>query len=198
MDIIPLEEKYISDMVDVHVRAFPDFFLTFLGPKFLKEFYGSFLIDDAGMAFLAVEDGKVYGGIVGPLLPGGYFKRLLKRRWFAFIIASMGAVLRKPTVIPRLFRAVFYRGDAPENGRSRSLLSSIAVCPDSQGRGVGAALVNAWVSEAKRRGSAGCFLTTDEENNDSTNRFYQRLGWTLETSYQTSQGRKMNRYVYDF
>ncbi|MFI4912706.1 MAG: GNAT family N-acetyltransferase [Sedimentisphaeraceae bacterium JB056] len=198
MKIIPLKEEYVEQMVDVHMQSFPEFFLTFLGPRFLKEFYSSFLHDRAGMAFVAVEDGNVLGGVVGPLNPDGYFKRLLMRRWYAFILASLSAVIKKPSVMPRLFRAVFYRGDSPDNGQPRSLLSSIAVSPDSQGKGVGAALVNAWLEEAEKRESKGCFLTTDKENNESTNRFYKKLGWKLETSFATPEGRKMNRYVYDF
>ncbi len=197
VEIKEIEAKYISDIVDVHMRAFPSFFLTFLGPRFLREFYGSFIADDQGIGFVALEDGKVLGAVVGPLNPAGYFKRLLKRRWFAFCLASMGAVLKKPSVMARLFRAVFYRGEAPQ-GKVRSLLSSIAVSPDTQGKGVGKALVSSWLEAAKARGSKGAFLTTDTDNNEAVNGFYQRLGWTLESQYETPEGRKMNRYIYDF
>ncbi|MBI9015947.1 MAG: GNAT family N-acetyltransferase [Phycisphaerae bacterium] len=196
--IISLEKKYINDVVKVHVNAFPDFFLTFLGPKFLTEFYASFCTDDAGIGFVALENNKVLGAVVGPLIPDGYFKRLLKRRWWAFCLASISAVLKKPSTIKRLFRAVFYRGESPENGPKRSLLSSIAVAPDTQGKGVGKALVDAWVAETKKRGSQGCFLTTDTDNNEAVNGFYQKLGWEIEATYQTAEGRNMNRYIYDF
>ncbi len=198
MEVVYIKKELIRDVVDVHIKAFPDFFLTFLGPRFLREFYSSFLTDDAGIGFVAIEDGKVLGAIVGPLIPDGYFKRLLKRRWYAFCLASIGAVIKRPSVIGRLFRAVFYRGEAPQEGPKRSLLSSIAVSPDVQGKGVGKALVEAWLNEAKARSSNGCFLTTDKNNNDAVNGFYQSLGWKLESSYETSEGRKMNRYIYDF
>jgi ribosomal protein S18 acetylase RimI-like enzyme len=182
------------------MRAFQNFFLTFLGPRFLREFYGSFLVDPMGIGFVAQEDGtdKVLGAVVGPLAPGGYFKRLLKRRWWAFCLASAAAILKKPTIVGRLFRAVFYRGDAPEAGPPRSLLSSIAVDPGCQGSGVGRALMQAWTREARRRGSPGCFLTTDARDNDAVNRFYQKLGWTLESTFTTPRGRLMNRYVLEF
>jgi colanic acid biosynthesis glycosyl transferase WcaI len=55
-----------------------------------------------------------------------------------------------------------------------------------------------WLDEVKSRGSKGAFLTTDAENNDSINKFYQKIGFTLESSYSTPEGRKMNRYIYDF
>ena len=199
-EVVPIKEKHISQIVSVHMRSFPNFFLTFLGRRFLKEFYHSFLVDPSGMGFVAEDtsSGDVLGVIVGPLVPGGYFKRLLKRRWWAFCLVSVTAVLRKPWIIKRLFRAMFYRGEAPETSPQRSLLSSIAVDPKAQRFGIGEALVTAWVEEAKSRGAAGCFLTTDAEGNDPVNCFYQRIGWVLESSYTTPEGRKMNRYVLDF
>lgn len=194
-----LKRDDIEQVVKVHIDAFPSFFLTFLGPKFLNEFYNSFLDDDQGVGFTAIDNqnNQVLGAIVGPLNPQGYFKRLLKRKWFSFCLASISAVIKKPSVIKRLFRAVFYRGEAPQ-GVLRSLISSIAVSPNAQGKGVGKALVVKWLDEVKSKGSKGAFLTTDAENNDSVNIFYQKLGFKLESSYDTPEGRKMNRYIYDF
>jgi GNAT superfamily N-acetyltransferase len=150
------------------------------------------------MGFVAEEDaGLVLGVVVGPQNPEGYFRRLLKRRWWAFCASSAWALVKKPTIAPRLFRAVFYRGEAPP-GPPRALLSSVAVAPEAQGKGIGAALVRRWVEEARARGAAGCYLTTDADNNEAVNRFYQKLGWTVESTYATPEGRRMNRYVLDF
>jgi ribosomal protein S18 acetylase RimI-like enzyme len=188
----------VAAVVAVHLRAFPSFFLSFLGPRFLREFYSSFLVDPMGRGFVAVdESGRMLGVVVGPLNPAGYFKRLLKRRWWAFCLASVSAVLRRPTVAPRLFRAVVYRGEAPD-GPVRALLSSIAVDPQVQGGGVGRLLVERWVAEVRAAGGTGCFLTTDAEGNEAVNAFYRKLGWKLEGSYCTTEGRRMNRYVFDF
>ena len=198
MQIVKLEDKYISDVVDVHMKSFPNFFLTFLGKSFLTNFYKSFLEDEAGIGFVAIEGCKVLGAVVGPVVPDGYFKRLVQRKWLSFAFSSVGAVLRDPKVIGRLFRAVFYRGDSPVDGPKYSLLSSIAVSPEAQGRGVGAALLTAFLDDAKARGSEGCYLTTDREGNDSVNRFYSNFGWKLADHFETHEGRKMNRYVYDF
>jgi ribosomal protein S18 acetylase RimI-like enzyme len=198
-DIVKIEVQHLRQVVDVHTKAFPAFFLTFLGPGFLREFYGSFICDRDGIGFVAIDaaSGNVLGAVVGPFMPAGYFKRLLKKRWYAFCLASIAAVLKKPTTIKRLFRAVFYRGETP-SGPPKALLSSIAVSPQAQGQGVGQALVKRWVDEVALRGGIGCFLTTDSENNEGVNRFYQKLGWTLESSYVTPEGRKMNRYVLMF
>jgi colanic acid biosynthesis glycosyl transferase WcaI len=198
--ISPIQSEKIDQIVKIHLSAFPDFFLTFLGPRFLKEFYSSFVIDPAGIGFV-VQDAKtsqVCGVIVGPLNPAGYFKRLLKRRWWAFCFASLAAVLKKPAAIKRLYRAIYYRGDTLPHSQGLSLLSSIAVSPDLQSTGLGRVLVNVFIKEVQHRGGKGVFLTTDAENNDHVNRFYAQLGFTLESSFNTPEGRKMNRYVFTF
>ena len=196
--IAPLAPEDIGSAVRLHLHAFPDFFLSQLGPRFLREFYLSFLMDPVAMAFVArnQSDGVV-GAIVGPLDPRGYFSRLLRRRWWAFCLASLAALLRSPSSAPRLARALVYRGEAP-GGPFRALLSSIAVSPGLQGKGIGRALVLRWLDEARSRGASGCYLTTDAENNDPVNRFYLSQGWKVESAYTTPEGRKMNRYVYDF
>ena len=98
-EIVKINKIHISKVVDMHMQAFPEFFLTFLGPKFLREFYNSFSYDPTGIGFVAedAETGDVLGVIVGPLVPDGYFKRLLKRRWWAFYLASVTAVLKGPS-----------------------------------------------------------------------------------------------------
>lgn len=196
--IAPLAPEDVNLVVKLHLRAFPDFFLSFLGPRFLREFYLAFLMDPVGMAFVARngQDGVV-GAIVGPLDPRGFFGRLLRRRWWAFGLASVTALLQRPSSASRLARALVYRGEAPV-GPVRALLSSIAVSPDAQGQGIGRALVQRWLDEARSRGARGCFLTTDAENNDLVNRFYLSQDWKLESAYTTPDGRKMNRYEYDF
>ncbi|MBC8481739.1 MAG: GNAT family N-acetyltransferase [Planctomycetes bacterium] len=197
MEVTNIKKQHLKDVVKIHMQSFPSFFLTFLGPRFLKEFYGSFIYDQQGIGFVAIENGKVFGVVVGPLDTAGYFKRLLLKKWYAFCFASIGAVLRKPTVIKRLLRAVFYRGEAPQD-KKRSLLSSIAVSPEAQRKSIGKTLVLKWLEEIKSRGARGAFLTTDAKDNETVNGFYQSLGWKIESSYVTPEGRLMNRYVFDF
>ncbi len=196
--IVKTEGRHVDKIVDVHMEAFPGFFLTFLGPRFLKKSYKSLVYDRTCVSFVAEDEQThdVLGFIIGTLMPAEYFKRLLIKRWYAFCLASVTAVLKRPTVIKRLFRAMFYRGDAP-SGPLRVLLSGVAVSPNLQKQGIGKALVERWVEEVGRRGGTGCYLTTDAKNNDKVNNFYQKLGWKIESTYTTPEGRVMNRYIFD-
>lgn len=181
------------------MEAFPKFFLTLLGPRFLSELYGSFLDDADAVAFVALDPDRheVLGVVVGSVHPGGHFGRLLRRRWLQFFLSSLSALARRPAIAPRLLRALRYRGESTE-GPERPLLSSIAVSPAAQGRGAGRALVLAWLAEVRRRGGRSACLTTDADGNDEVNDFYRGLGWTLEAQYLTPEGRRMNRLVYEF
>lgn len=189
---------HIDNVVAIHLKGFRNFFLTFLGPRFLREFYTGFLADPQGIGFVAQRlNLEIVGVVVGSLNPNSYFKRLLKRRWWNFCVASTGAVLRRPLCVPRLIRAFFYRGEMPP-GQARALLSSVVVSPELQGKGVGKTLVERWMKEAHLRGAKGCYLTTDGHGNEAANAFYQDLGWQMESSFVTREGRQMNRYIYDF
>ena len=197
--IATMSAEHVKPMVIVHLSAFPNFFLSFLGARFLEAFYNSFINKTCGVAMVALNDkNAVIGGIVGPLLPHGFFKRLLLKKCWLFAILCIPAFFKKPSIFFRLLQNLFYRGNEPDDGINRALLSSVAVAPEAQGRGIGKELITAWLEKVRNAGCAGAYLTTDAVNNDQTNTFYQRLGWILESQYTTPQGRKMNRYVFNF
>lgn len=55
INIVPIKAAHIQQVVQVHMQGFPEFFLTFLGPKFLREFYNSFSYDPTGIGFVAED-----------------------------------------------------------------------------------------------------------------------------------------------
>lgn len=184
----------VSAAAKLHRRAFPSFFLSTLGEPFLEEFYRGFLDDSTAVTAVARgKTGALQGVVVGTVQPAGFFGRLLRRRWLGFALASVRAVARRPSVVPRLVGAIRYRGEA--GGYSDgALLSSICVDPDVQGEGIGRRLMTEWVSRARSYGAPRAYLTTDSDDNDSVNHFYRALGWSLSAQFVTNEGRRMNRY----
>lgn len=191
----PLTPADVHPLARLHREAFPGFFLSTLGERFLVQFYRGFLSDGTAVSVVArSENGSVLGAAVGTTQPADFFRRLLRRRWLGFAAASARAVLRNPRTVPRLMRAVRYRGGA-EASTDGALLSSICVDPSQRRTGVGQALMAAWAREVAARGARTAFLTTDAQGNDTVNRFYLALGWTLTESFRTREGRLMNRYT---
>jgi GNAT superfamily N-acetyltransferase len=184
----------VDAVVAAHIQAFPGFFLTSLGAGFLKAFYRAFTDEPTGVALKAHNaEQALLGFVVGTVEPAGFFKRLLKRRWWEFGIHAAFASLKNPGYTFRLLRAVTYRG-GPDRPEGFALLSSIAVLPAAQGGGVGRKLVEEWCRRVAAKRSPGYYLTTDAIANDPVNRFYTSLGLALTSSYVTKEGRKMNLY----
>ena len=185
----------IPDVARLHGEAFPGFFLSRLGTPFLRQFYAGFLVDPSSVTAVARSDlGEILGAAVGTTDPPGFFRRLLRRQLVGLALASVRAAMRQPSSVPRLVRAIRYRGDGGST-EGAALLSSIFVVPAAQARGVGSDLLTAWAKEASGRGAHEAFLTTDAEGNDRVNRFYSAHGWRVAGTSRTPEGRLMNRYA---
>ena len=192
----PALESDLTGVVGIHTRAFPGFFLTTLGSRFLLELYREFLTRDSGRLLVAEVEGQLAGFSAGTLRPEHFFRHLLRARWFAFVWAAMGALVRKPAVVvPRFVSALRYRGERPPTLREAALLSAIAVDPNFTRSGIGSMLLSGFCDEARRCRLRFVYLTTDRDENDSTRQFYVRQGFHVESQIRRSEGRVMIRYV---
>lgn len=184
----------IDQLVCIHSRSFPNFFLTFLGPRFLYLLYRNIALDPEGILFVVEVEDDIAGFVAGVTRQTGFYRRLIRRQKWAFAWAALGATLRRPTIIPRLWRALRRPNDATESA-AEACLMSIAVSLEFQGRGIGKQLVEAFCQELAARGEPAVCLTTDRDDNEAVNRFYQRLNFQLARSFITPEGRAMNEYV---
>ena len=183
----------LNEVVNVHLRSFPGFFLSQMGPRFLLCLYEEILHDPSGIALVCRKSGRVRGFVAGTAEPRGFYGRLLVRRWPRFALASVGPVLRNPIIVPRLLNAFRKRKEEPDE-QGCGLLMSVAVDPLDQANGIGASLVDGFLAECQRRGLSSVHLTTDRLENDRANRFYSKLGFTISRVVTTPQGRVMNDY----
>lgn len=187
----------VPAVTTVHIRSFPGFFLSFLGKRFLERYYAGICSAPEGIAFVYLgTGGEPAGFVAGTANPQGYYSRLLKRQWLQFGFASLGAVMRKPTVLPRLFRALTHPSSNPP-GDDVAGLYSIGILPELQGTGAGKKLVKAFLDAAAERGCRRVFLTTDRDDNSAVNTFYQKLGFVIGRQFVTPEGRHMNEYWID-
>jgi ribosomal protein S18 acetylase RimI-like enzyme len=191
VEIRPMQAGDVSAVTTVHLAAFPNFFLSSLGPRFLRELYRAIIADDDGIALVAVDGARVVGFAAGTA-SGDFYRRVARRRWFRFGVAAFGTLMRKPSVARRLARTIYA---PPRPTSAGALLMSLAVDPAIQGTGLGEALTRAFVEGARQQGARAVVLTTDQANNDAVNAFYQRRGFTVAAEYETAKGRTMNEYV---
>ncbi|WP_439858862.1 GNAT family N-acetyltransferase [Pseudomonas sp. MBLB4136] len=192
----PADEHDIAAVTEVHVAAFPGFFLTSLGSRFLDEMYRGFLLHSSGIFLVAEEEGQIMGFAAGTSAPTSFFSDLRRRRFLSFLCYAFPALLRNPKVVfIKLFKAIFYRGDQPAGLNGGALLSSIGVSPAVVGKSVGQGLLTRFEHEALSRGQKFVYLTTDEVGNDRVNAFYRKNGYVIESRFNQHAGRAMFRYV---
>lgn len=184
----------IPAVTEIHLAAFAGFFLSFLGPAFLRELYDGILNDPSGIAFVCENQQQLVGFVAGSDRPSGLYGRLLRQRALRFALASAKAVLRKPEIMPRLIHALDKSEEAAVPDGMATLMS-IAVNPDTQGLGAGKILVNKFLDACRERGVTAVNLTTDANNNAGVNAFYIRQGFKLARTFLTREGRAMNEYI---
>jgi ribosomal protein S18 acetylase RimI-like enzyme len=188
------QKSDVEQVVALHVKCFPGFFLSSLGPRFLTLFYSGLVEspDNIGLVLLDKE-GKLGGFVAGSSNPRGFYKRLLKRDWYKFALASLGVVLRNPAILRRIARAIHHPGNNPVGDEVAGLFS-VGVGPEIQRTGAGQRLVGSFLEEASSRGCRRVFLTTDRDGNDAVNKFYHKLGFQVKNQFETPEGRRMNEY----
>lgn len=191
----PMRSDDVMRVVEIHLAAFPGFFLSFLGARFLRVFYSE-AVALREICLVATSGGAVVGFTMGSAHPGGFYGKLIKRRLFAFGLAALPAVLRRPSTALRVARALLKPKQAAKAAGIATLLS-IGVDPSTQGTGAGKALVLAFFDEARRRGAAVVDLTTDKVDNERTNAFYRNLGLSVAREIVTPEGRILNEYEID-
>ncbi|MGK0257980.1 GNAT family N-acetyltransferase [Sulfitobacter pontiacus] len=185
----------LDEVVAIHLHAFKGFFLTRMGPSFLRAYYGTALDFDGCIALLARDpkSSEVLGFAVGFHEPQGFYQAFgrLRRR---LIPTVMLAALRDPGLVPQIVRntrRIEYDGQKPKDAVE---LSSIAVRSSKQG--VGGHLLSAFLNRVREKGAYTIALTTDAHGNADVRRFYEKHGFILDR-IETRGARQLCHYVRD-
>jgi ribosomal protein S18 acetylase RimI-like enzyme len=189
IEVRPMTQRYLGDVVAIHLAAFPNFFLSFLGPRFLRVFYG-FIVSD-GIAIVALSDGKLAGFVAGVSEPRLFYRRLMRRRFVRLALAITPTVLRHPSTLARVALRARQRTGADGHEPEGAELMSLAVDPGQEDRGIGRALVAAFIKRVGASGEKRLWLTTDAADNDRVIHFYESQGFSRSREFVTAEGRAM-------
>ncbi len=190
------DEKRIPEVVDIHIRTFQGFFLTFLGKGFLKHLYSEFVAHSKSNLIVAQdESGKLVGFLAYSKDISGFYKTLIHKKLFQLGWYSFIAFLKNPRIIFRILRAFIYPSNAKRNEQYIEL-SSIGVLPEVASKGIGTKMIDFLKVHVDFTVYKYIKLETDAKKNDEVNRFYISKGFILEKTYLTPEGRVMNEYHY--
>jgi ribosomal protein S18 acetylase RimI-like enzyme len=156
--------------------------------------YKNILKDPGGVFFVAECGQQVAGFIAGVEHQSRFYNRIVRYEKWSFARAAFLKFLQKPAIAPRLFRAL-NRPSETNDESVQACLMSIAVLPESENKGMGESLIDAFCDELVKRGVDSVCLTTDRSNNERVNRFYERSGFQMNRSLITREGRAMNEYI---
>ena len=99
-------------------------------------------------------------------------------RAFASMLATPNLTLyvaRKGGVVLGTFQLMFFHG-LLRHGQLLAIAEAVHVHPDARGSGVGSAMMEFAVEEAKRRGAGSLQLVSNKKRLDA-HRFYERIGF---------------------
>lgn len=189
----------IDAIARIHQLAFDDFFLTCLGLRFLRRYYGMVLGFDSGILLKILDDGRLVGFACGFRQPKLFYRHMW-RRWYVLALPIACGVVSRPSLVLRVLRAVReVRGGSSHGfslvGKNHYELSSLAVDPTVESRGVGRVLIGRFLDVAGADGATEVLATTDAVGNERVNRFYEDLGFRLHPGVAGVGERRLNHWI---
>ena len=196
VEIVEILEYHINQIVEIHIAAFPGFFLSELGNDVLRVFYKSLLQDKKTIFYGVKNEGGLVGFFVVSLEPKGLYTRLFFKNISRFTLPLFFSFLKNLNFVNRMIISVMSSNKSNVSPSYPTSLLSICVSPEYAGKGIGKILLSTLEKELLLRKRHGYYLTTDANKNNATNQFYLNYGFKLYGSY--GQGKRiMNIYVKD-
>jgi ribosomal protein S18 acetylase RimI-like enzyme len=165
----------------LHAGQIGEGFLTFLGPAFLRRLYRR-VARTSESFLLVVEDGATtVGFLAGSTDVAALYRAFLWHDGPAAVLTCSGRLLRSwRRVIETLRHGTRGAGEGAE-------LLAIAVDPAARGRGVGALLVEAFLTEIGRRRFDAAHVVVASENETAV-ALYRRAGFTAVDRFELHAG----------
>lgn len=188
----------------LHRRALATGLFPALGRRFLRRYHRAFIESPFAFAFVASVDGVAAGFVLGMLDPGAHKRETVRRHGVGLALVGLLAMVSRPSLLVRFGRTrlrPYARGlwrhlrpGSPGAQADRSSgsadLCHIAVEDSMRGRGLGALLVDSFVTAVADAGSTVVQTTTVDRAG-----FYESLGWTLTGAGRTFDGVTQHQLV---
>lgn len=174
--------KDIPALVKVHMRCFPDYFLTSLGYRLLIAFYTEYMQEAQELFVLAEEDSSVIGFVMGHYSGASARSRFERKNKKALTLRILVLCLRgnKEALCRAIvkFTSIFKKKSAlivtPVNPDKASLLS-IGVLPEYRGQSVAQEMVTRFEDILRSKRKHFYTLSVRNENERAVS-FYYKLG----------------------
>ena len=210
--VSPLEPADLAAAVVLHERLLPHGFFVDLGTRFMCRYYRGYIESPHGYGVVARSGDKVVGALVGTVdharhaawttrrlpalaLTGGTALALRPRMVKRFLLTRLGRYAR--AVGRRIWR-LCAAGEAVAGDTSAqvAVLAHVFVDPEHQGSGLGARLVEGFISRARAAGATRAELVT-LAGTAGAGSFYAAHGWRRPGGAHQIDGRSYHTYILD-
>lgn len=202
--------KDLPFVLDLHAREFPAGLQARLGRRFVRAYTRAFLTSPYAVVLLAECGGVAVGYLIGVSSPAGHRRFVLRTAAVPLLWWGVLGALRRPglvagAVAARLRRRLRRRLRPCRNAAGRpaapagsqgAVLAHVAVTGAGRSRGVGTALVTAFVRAARAARCSHATLVT-LAGAGGAGAFYERLGWRERCRLSTPRGRELVLYDHD-
>lgn len=132
----------VDNIVAIHNHAFPNFFLTTLGNRFLRLYYKCMCNCKDALTLCAIDEDTLVGFSSTALKSEGFNTKLIKQNSVIFVKEAIKILFTKPTALVRLVKNFTKKSSDMEDNGDYAELFSIGVSPLCQGKGVGSLLLS--------------------------------------------------------
>lgn len=168
----------------LHAGRITDGFLSFLGPAFLTRLYRRIIRTPSSFLLVADASGDVVGFIAGSADVGGLYRSFLARDGIAAGLAAAPRLARGWRRVLETLR----HGSSDGNGTGRGTeLLAVAVDPTHEGRGVGSALVAAFLDRIRTSGTTEAYVVVGADNHGAIG-LYTRAGFVAGAEFELHAG----------
>jgi ribosomal protein S18 acetylase RimI-like enzyme len=191
--IYPMKLEHLKDVVSIHSDAFPDSYLTQLGPNLLRLLYKD--LSKYGFGYVYIYDNEVVGFLAGIYSSAeDFYGYLIKNNIFRLPIFVIFEFLRKPKIIgPSLERLkrLIKKGGKPKikatddyyeimqsNGLVATALT-LATNPTQRRKGVAKQLWSYLLHDQAKKEDLEAIIGSVQESNETVNKFYNKMGYKI-------------------
>lgn len=183
----------IHAIARIHREAFPNFFLTSLGLKFLTQFYKHVIAQDLCIAIGVFNASELVGFCIGTKKKAGFYKQVFASGFFDLFISSVFKLVFNPKKVQHLLRSLSAKETSDPQIMDSASILSICVSPKFKKKGIGKILLGLFEKDAFQSGDM-VTLTTDADRNDDVNSFYSSNNYEVRGSFLQGS-RRMNIYI---
>ncbi len=185
--IVPIESLRPAQLDQVAVQHHNELpsGLAEMGLPMVRRFYASVASSPHLFGVAAIIDDRVSGAVAGSSRPNEAFEGIIK----PFPQTILHILQRRPQALPQMVWSKLKPAHAEARPDDSADLMYIFTIAEVRGRGVGRALIEAFIQAGKARGIPTITLSV-ETDNQSAIRLYDNLGFKL-----THPGAREGKYI---